>query len=82
MGAPAADDIVAAPVDEARVRLLTDAIFAGIARPYQEAPTSRDRVYELLNALAVVSAAIIRETGDAETRTFFEAALKLQLALN
>lgn len=55
-------------IDRARVEAMYERMMVIMRDNYLAGPTSRDRVFEALNALAVCAGITIAETGDWETR--------------
>ena len=49
-----------------------------IGQHYRDRPTSRDTVFEILNALAMVTATVCQGAGDDKAMEFFLEALRLQ----
>jgi hypothetical protein len=66
---------------EGRVRELTDPMFKIIRDHYLGGPTSRERVLEVLNALAICSAYVIAGAEDDKAQEFFNEALEKQIDL-
>jgi hypothetical protein len=66
-------------VDRDRVERITKQIMPPIIENYRAGPSSRDRVWEALNALAFAAATVIAGTGDRDgrraARAFFDRAL-------
>jgi len=67
-------------LDEERVERLIKPILLAIRQNYIEGPTSRDRVYEALNALAFSAAWVIRGCdNDPQAIKFFSEAFNANL---
>ena len=66
-------------LDHARIERLARDILLPIRANYLAGPTSRDRVFEALNALAFVTAIVIAGTGDqtGEALEFFNKAFRI-----
>jgi hypothetical protein len=66
----------AKPLEDAeRVKKLAMEILLPIRENYRRGPTSRDRVYEALNALAFALAQTLEGADDPHAKEFFDAAL-------
>lgn len=71
-------------IDRERTRRLAETMLRSVMENYRLGPSSRDRVWESLNALAFVAATVILGTGDRDGRraasAFFEKALNQSTA--
>lgn len=65
--------------DHARTAALAKEVMDAIQANYMQGPTSRDRIYEALNALAVAAAFVLARCDDPEADAWFSAALNNQL---
>lgn len=68
------------PLDEKRIEQLSVVLLEPIRANFHRGPTSRDRVYEALNALAFVTATVLQGAGDEAAYDFWQRALAMQLA--
>jgi len=75
MSAPRIGDL-----DKTVVEQLTIALLKDIRSHYLRRPASRDRVYEVLKALAIATAATLHECVPGVTRDWFDAALDDKLS--
>jgi hypothetical protein len=69
-------------IREKAVTDLAIALMLQVRTHYQLGPTNRDRVYEVLNALGVVTATVLQgaDGAAADAERFFQQALRQQLA--
>jgi hypothetical protein len=69
-------------IDRERVAAMAGAMMVAICDNYARGPTSRERVFEALNALAFCAAITVAGCGDdTEPLEFFSDAVNRQLAL-
>jgi hypothetical protein len=69
------------PIDRAPVEELAEQFAAVVHLHYRTRPQSRATVYEVLNALAGMTAVVIKGTGEeAEASAWFERALQQNLS--
>jgi hypothetical protein len=71
------EDLILPPeMDQERTEKLMAAILVPIKENFELGPSSPDRVFEALNALAAVAALVIHGCDDARAREFFEKAFE------
>jgi hypothetical protein len=66
-------------LDEKRIEALANTFLIAIHENFRRGPTSRDRVYESLNALAFAVAVVVRGSDKDEALEWFSQALNMSL---